>query len=129
MSKLSSSSRNNSYCCVFVRFSSYCAILRNRVYFSLSVRLRFPFFPSTFTSLKIDFVTSYSRGPSPSRRIGTQTCCIHLLVVEFGRFSIVFFFAPSTVRFAVFCIVRARSFFLNACSIPDSIFFGRRFTK
>lgn len=40
-----------------------------------------------------------------------------------------FFFAPSTVRFAVFCIVRARSFFLNACSIPDSIFFGRRFTK
>lgn len=38
------SSRNNSYCCVFVRFSSYCAILRNRVYFSLSVRLRFPFF-------------------------------------------------------------------------------------
>lgn len=49
------------------------------------------FFPSTFTSLKIDFVMSYSRGPSPSRRIGTQTCCIHLLVVEFGRFSIVFF--------------------------------------
>lgn len=56
----------------FVRFSSYCAILRTVYILFLTVRCDFLFF-STFTLLKIDFVVaSYSRGPSPSRRIDTQ---------------------------------------------------------
>ena len=86
----------------FVRFSSYCAILRTVYILFLSDTISFFF--STFTLLKIDFVASYSRGPSPSRRIDTQRTIGRRI-----RSPIVF--ALFTVRFAVFCIVRARSFF------------------